>query len=80
MSIQKDPDKRDLRYLRLVTQRLEGRTDTEIAKGMDIDPPEALYQLLAQDGFPICPVCGAAHAGANHCEEKRRRRLDRCTG
>jgi hypothetical protein len=69
MSVQKNPDKRDLRYLRLVTGRLEGRSEDEIAASAGCDSPGELYRQLTRDRFPVCGVCGATHVEEGHCEQ-----------
>ena len=80
MSIQKDPDPRDLRYLKLVTGRLHERPEDEIAADAKCESPRALYQQLAQDGFRVCPQCGATHVEKDHCKSsKRKRRARRST-
>ncbi len=33
-----------------------------------------LYQQLANDGFPVCTVCGDTPAGPGHCEKPKKRR------
>ncbi len=33
-----------------------------------------LYQQLANDGFPVCTVCGETPAGPGHCEKPKKRR------
>ncbi len=73
MSIQKEPDPRDLRYLKLLTGRLQSRDENDIAADARCESPAALYQQLAQDGFPVCRVCGATHVEEGHCEKSERR-------
>ena len=73
MSIRKEPDPRDLRYLKLVTGRLQSRDENDIAADARCESPAALYQQLAQDGFPVCRVCGATHVEEGHCEKSERR-------
>jgi hypothetical protein len=80
VSIQENPDPRDLRYLKLVTGRLQGRPEDDIAADAGCESPRALYQQLAQDRFPVCRVCGATHVEEDHCKpSKRRRRARRST-
>ena len=68
MSIQKPPDARDLRYLKLVLGRMYGKTDDEIAHELDdIASPQDLYERVREDGHPICPKCGATYVGKRHC-------------
>jgi hypothetical protein len=68
MSIQKPPDARDLRYLRLVIGRKEGLTEEEIAKRAGVQSPTALYERIKGDGHPICPKCGTTYVDETHCE------------
>ena len=67
MSLPKDLDPRDARYVELVTRRAEGASEEDIASAMEFDPPEDLYRRLAWDGFPICAWCGVAFVGEDHC-------------
>jgi len=70
--MQNKPDKRDLRYLQFVTDRMDGLPAEEIADKLVSGPPTALYRLLANDGYPVCPTCGAAPINEKHsCESKR---------
>jgi hypothetical protein len=80
VSIQKNPDPRDLRYLKLVTGRLHGRPEDEIAAEAKCESPSALYQQLAQDGFPVCRLCGATHVEEDHCKPSKQRQARRGTG
>lgn len=74
MSSQRNPDARDLRYLKLVTGRLQGLKDNEIVATIDgTESPAELYSQLARDGFPICETCGETHVGAGHCEKAKRK-------
>ena len=68
MSIQKPPDARDLRYLRLIIGRKEGLTEEQIAQGAGVKSPKALYELIKADGHPICPKCGTTYVDEAHCE------------
>ena len=70
--MQKNPDSRDLRYLQFVTDRMNGHSDEQIANKLISGPPTSLYRLLANDGYPVCPACGAAPIDKKHsCESKR---------
>ena len=44
---------------------------------MKLGSPAALYQVLRQDGFPVCAVCGGYSRDATHCggppNERQRR-------
>jgi hypothetical protein len=69
VNIQKQPDPRDLRYLKLITGRLRDRSEEEIAADTKCESPAALYQQLTRDGFPICRVCGSTFVEQDHCEK-----------
>jgi hypothetical protein len=77
VSIQKHPDPRDLRYLKLVNGRLENWSENDIATYAGCDSPIELYQRLAQDNFPVCRVCGATHVEQNHCQPSKPKRQAR---
>jgi hypothetical protein len=70
--MQKNPDSRDFRYLQFVTDRMYGHSDKQIANKLVSGPPTLLYRQLANDGYPVCPACGAAPIDKKHsCESKR---------
>jgi hypothetical protein len=70
--MQKNPDSRDLRYLHFVTDRMHGHSDKQIASKLVSGPPTLLYRQLANDGYPVCPACGAAPIDKKHsCRSKR---------
>jgi hypothetical protein len=70
--MQKNPDSRDLRYLQFVTDRMNGHSDEQIANKLISGPPTSLYRQLANDGYPVCPACGAAPIDKKHpCKSKR---------
>src|SRR5215216_234716 len=70
--MQKKPDSRDLRYLQFVTDRMHGHSDEQIANKLISGPPTSLYRQLANDGYPVCPACGAAPIDKKHsCKSKR---------
>jgi hypothetical protein len=78
MSVHEKLDDRDLRYLKFVFGRAQQNSDEDIIKELDdpdVDAPEVLYRQLAQDGLPVCRVCGATYVEEGHCEqvEKKRR-------
>jgi hypothetical protein len=65
--MQKNPDSRDLRYLQFVTDRINGHPDEQIADKLVRGAPADLYRRLADDGYPVCPACGAAPVKGRHC-------------
>ena len=70
--MQKNPHSRDLRYLQFVTDRMHGHSEEQIANKLVSGPPTSLYRQLANDGYPVCPVCGAAPIDKKHsCKSKR---------
>jgi len=70
--MQKNPDSRDLRYLQFVTDQMHGHSDKQIANKLVSGPPTLLYRQLANDGYPVCPACGAAPIDKKHsCESKQ---------
>jgi hypothetical protein len=70
--MQKNPDSRDLLYLQFVTDRMHGHSDKQIANKLVSGPPTLLYRQLANDGYPVCPTCGAAPIDKKHsCKSKR---------
>jgi hypothetical protein len=70
-SIQNEPDARDLRYLKLVSGRAEGRSDKEIARWVDgVASPRDLYEQIRDDGHPICPKCGTTYVDDTHCPSR----------
>lgn len=83
MSIQKRPDPRDLRYLKLVWGRAQGADDQKIVTELedpDIDSPQVLYRSLHKDNYPVCPTCGEAPVQAGHCQEEIPKRQPRKSG
>lgn len=87
MSASIEPDERIKRYLQWYFWGLEGRTADWIIRGLDrnrlgeFESSQALYTRLANDGFPVCKVCGQTPARPSHCENpKRKRQPDLGTG
>jgi hypothetical protein len=83
VSIQKQPDPRDLRYFKFVVGRAQGADDHRIVEELndpDIDSPQVLYRSLHRDNYPVCPMCGAAPVQAGHCQEEVPKRQPRKTG
>jgi hypothetical protein len=80
VSIQNEPDARDLRYLKLVSGRRSDLSEEEIAQQVDgVTSPRDLYERIKEDGHPICSKCGTTYVDDAHCEsveatteEKRR--------
>jgi hypothetical protein len=70
-STQANPDERDLRYLKLIAGRHEGRPEKEIAASMGYDSPVDLYRQIKRDGHPICPTCGTTYPVEGHCEQPK---------
>jgi hypothetical protein len=50
----------------------EHLSDEQMANKLISGPPASLYRRLANDGYPVCPACGAAPINENHsCKSKR---------
>ncbi len=71
MSIQKPPDARDLRYLRLVSGREQGMEEDRIAQWAGEESPTALYERIREDGHSICPKCGTTYVDETHCKAQQ---------
>jgi hypothetical protein len=72
-----------LRYLRFYQRRLDGAPEDKIASEEGFRSPQALYERLALEGFPVCTVCGETPEKPGHCEKpgsRRRRRANTDTG
>jgi hypothetical protein len=74
LSIPREPDIRDLRYLQLVSFRKAGQNEGNIARSLGFDSTRDLYRQLRYDGFPICPDCGATFVDERHCEAPKKHR------
>jgi len=48
--------------------------EDRIAEKLGFGVPEALYQQLSLDGFPVCTMCGETPAQADHCKRSRKAR------
>jgi hypothetical protein len=71
-SVHEKLSKCDLRYLQYAFGRAQDWPIKKIIKELDdpdIESPQVLYQRLARDGYPVCPVCGEAPVQQNHCQE-----------
>jgi hypothetical protein len=78
--MQRKPDSQDLRYLQFVTDRMNGLSDKKIADMLVGGAPADLYRRLADDGYPVCPVCGAAPVKGRHCASPHQRNPGAGTG
>jgi hypothetical protein len=72
--MRKEPDERALRYVKLCVYREQGAEEDRIAEELGFGIPEALYQQLSLDAFPVCTVCGETPAQADHCKRSRKAR------
>ncbi len=77
MSSERQKDPRVLRYVKYYAFRSDGLSEGEVATKLGVGSPEALYQILIQDHFPVCPVCGETPAGSDHCQKRDKRRRAR---
>ena len=68
------PDQRAIRYVQLCAHRVRGSEEGWIAKELGYEAPDALYEQLSRDGFPVCTVCGETPARIDHCEPMREAR------
>jgi hypothetical protein len=53
------------RFFALCAARNEGRPDETVARDYGLSSA-ALYRQLADDGYPVCPECGALHPDQRH--------------
>jgi hypothetical protein len=67
----REPSPQALRYIKLVTYRLNELPEDEIANKLGFDSPTELYRQVSQDGYPICPVCGTTDVPRSHCSPVR---------
>ncbi len=80
-----EPDPRDVRYFVYATKRRAGTPIHNIVEHIrerdpDIDSPQALYQSLHRDGYPVCPDCGEQPVQPGHCREEAPKRRPRKWG
>ncbi len=61
-------DQRVIRYVKFYGFRMEQLPEAEVAHKLEAGSPAVLYQMLRQDGFPVCPICGATPEGPGHCD------------
>jgi hypothetical protein len=67
----REPSPQALRYIKLVTYRLNELPEDEIANKLGFDSPTELYRQVSQDDYPICPVCGTTDVPRSHCSPER---------
>jgi hypothetical protein len=76
----RNPDRKIQRYVLWYSLRLDGQTEDRILRALEerelgkFGSPTALYQQLANDGFPVCKVCGKTPEEPDHCEKMGRPR------
>jgi hypothetical protein len=75
MTTGEQSDKRVKRYVMWYSLRRNGLPEDEILRDLEhgglgeFGSPTALYQRLANDGFPVCKVCGETPVKLDHCEK-----------
>lgn len=80
MNERREPDKRINRYLQWYFARLHDLSEGKILRNLGQDglgefrSLATLYRQLANDGFPVCAVCGETPVGPWHCEKPRKKR------
>ena len=70
-TIPKDPDPRNLDYLKFVDLQRYGPTKDEIAHHFRRNSAEAVFEELKRYGFPVCEVCGANPTVGRHCPKDK---------
>jgi hypothetical protein len=74
------PDTRIQRYFQWYSMRIDDLPEDRILQELErrewgeFGSPQALYTQLANDGFPVCRVCGETPAPPGHCGKQPRRR------
>jgi hypothetical protein len=74
------PDKRIQRYLVWYYGTRDGEPEDQLLRGLEerglgeFGSLAALYRQLANDGFPVCTVCGETPVDPNHSETPSERR------
>jgi hypothetical protein len=80
VNVRKAPDKRIQRYLEWYSKQLAGLPEDQILRELEkrelgeFGSPEALYHQLANDGFPVCRVCGETPVRPEHCDKQPKKR------
>ncbi len=77
MDSQKPKDPRVMKYLQYCAFRYNDLSEGEVATKLGAGSPQALYQILARDGFPVCKVCGETPVNPDHCSKRGKRRRAR---
>lgn len=67
----REPSPQALRFIKLLTYRLNELREEEIANKLGFDSPTELYRQVSQDHYPICPVCGATDVPRSHCSPEK---------
>ncbi len=76
MSIQKK-DATVERYLQYyLLRRNDEYNEEQVATKLGFASHTTLYKQLAQDGFPVCPVCGETPTDPKHCKRRKPRHQD----
>jgi|SRR5829696_1630899 len=76
----RSPDKRIQRYYVWYSGTLEGEAEDQLLRQLEerglgeFGSSAALYRQLANDGFPVCTVCGETPVDSDHCEKPSERR------
>jgi hypothetical protein len=88
VSDRKQPDERVWRYLQWYSLRLRAEPEDRILRELrglglgEFGSLDTLYRRLANDGFPVCRVCGRTPVSPEHCQvpNTKRKRKARRTG
>lgn len=80
MKERREPDKKVQRYVHWYSARLRGWSEDAILRNLEqsglggFRTLATLYLQLANDGFPVCAVCGETPTVSGHCEKPRKKR------
>ena len=66
-----EPSPQALRYIKVISYRLNELPEEEIANKLGFDSPTELYRQVSQDDYPICLVCGTTDVPRSHCSPER---------